>query len=356
MEPQTLDQSLQLEVGKLAAITAGYPDGIREDVQWIGGYLRERCNRNVAALEAQVKKLGYDTHATTFSRILRGKLVNPDGKPVMKLKTFSALVEALRREDQIAALAGKVPFVETTTWQDFKNYVDFKRAPETVCKFGLVIGPTGSQKTACAKQYAMRNNHGTTIHIESPETPMMMKFITKIARAYGVSEFHNGEKKRARITASVNDRSTIIVDNIQRMFRPRQGWSQPIFNYLQQLQDDTGCTVIMMCVPEFEMTLAQGMDNGYFEQFEGRVGGRSEFLLFDEYAPREDVEAIADAFGLEEASKHIQELENIARRRGRIRILFNALQKAKRRAESARKPLTMKFVRAVLAPDDADEN
>lgn len=340
------DQSLQLEVSKIEALTAHYPEDVREQTQWLAGFLRERCSRNISALCALVKKRGWDTHETTFSRILRGKLYDEAGQVCIKLKTYSQIIAALRQEDQLAQLAGRVPFIESTTWEDIRNYIDFKRAPDTVCKFGLIIGATGTQKTACCKQYAMRNNHGACVHIESPETPTMGKFITKLGRAYGVSEFHNLEKKRERVVESVNDRSTIIVDNIQRMYKDRRGWDQPIFNYLQQLQDDTNCTIILVCVPEFELTLSRGIDKGYFEQFEGRVGGQSEFLVIEPNVPSEDVLAIAEAFKLQDAEKHLGELETIARRRGRVRILFNALQKAARSAGEHK--LTMKHVRAAL--------
>jgi hypothetical protein len=344
----TQDQSLQLEVSKVKALVAGYPEGVREDAEWLAGFVRERCSRNLSTLAALCRKLKYEIHETTLSRVLRGKLFDAESQPVMRLKTFSSLIQALRKEDYLANLSGKVPFIETPTWTVFKDYVEFKRAPETVCKFGLVIGPTGSQKSRCAKEFAVRNNHGATAHMETPETPTMGKFITKLGVCYGVSEHYAGEKKRIRINEAVNDKSTIIIDNIQRMYKPRRGWDQPIFNYVQQLQDDTNCTIIFICVPEFEATLAGGMEKGYFEQFEGRVGGKSEFLVLPEFAPPEDVLAIAEAFGLKDAEDYLDELLKIAHQRGRIRILFNALQKAKRVAEASKAALTIVHVRAAM--------
>ncbi len=340
------DQSLQLETSKVEALTAHYPPQQADEVRWLAGFLRERCSRNLSALCAIAKKRKFDTHETTFSRILRGKMFDDDGKPCIKLKTFEQIISALRQEDQLAALSGRVPFIETSTWEDIKNYIDFKRAPDTVCKFGMILGPTGAQKGACEKHYAMLNNHGACVYIESPETPTMGKFKTKLGTAYGVSEFHNLEKKTLRINECVNDRSCIIVANVQRMFRERRGWDQPIFNYLQQLQEDTNCTVILEGVLEFGNTLTVGMDKGYLEQFEGRVGGSSEFLVLPEYAPGEDVLAIAEAFKLDDAKKNLDELQAIARQRGRIRILFNALQKAKR--DAGERQLTMRHVRKAL--------
>lgn len=346
-------QSLQLETHKLQNLFAAYPESVRDECLWLGAFLREHCSRNLTALETICRKRGFEVHETTLSRILRGKLFNDDGAPLLKLARLTQLIAALRQEDQLARLSGRVPFIETPTWEVIRDYLDFKRAPETVCKFGLLIGATGSQKSACAKHYAALNNHGTVVHLESPEMATMGRFITKLAVKYGISEFHNLEKKRERITECVSDRSCIIVDNIQRMYKDRHGWSQPVFNFLQQLQDDTNCTIILICVPEFELTLSSGLDKGYFEQFEGRVGGRSEFLVLPEYPPGEDVACIAEAFKLRDAEKHLPELEKIARSRGRVRILFNALQKGARLAGG--KPLSMRHVRAALNQDEGAE-
>lgn len=347
------NQSLQLETHKLQTLFAGYPDDVRDECLWLGAFLREHCSRNITALAAIAQKRGFDVHETTLSRVLRGKLFSDDGSPLIKLGKLKQLVAALRQEDQLAQLAGKVPFIETPTWESIRDYIDFKRAPETVCKFGLIIGATGAQKSACAKHYAALNNHGVVVHMESPEMATMGRFVTKLAVKYGVSEFHNIEKKRERVTECVTDRSCIIVDNIQRMYKEKQGWSQPVFNFLQQLQDDTNCTVILICVPEFELTLSRGLDKGYFEQFEGRVGGKSEFLVLPEYPERDDVQAVAEAFRLRDVEKHLEELEKIARSRGRIRILFNSLQKAARIANG--KPLSMRHVRTALNLEEGED-
>lgn len=344
---------LHLEDATLASHAATYPESMRENFLWLGGFLREKCQRNLDALEAIMQKLGFKTTGGTISKIIVGRWSkDSEGNataPIMSIANFNQLVDKLREHARIQQMAGKVPFVETETWEDFKAYVDVRRARDQVCKFGLVIGPTGSQKTACAKNYTMLNNHGTVKHIEAPDTPTMCKFVTDLAVAYGGSIWASNQAKIVRIHENVNDTKTIIIDNIQRLYKPSQGWNQPIFNYLQKLQDDTGCTIILMCVPEFELTLTSGREKGYFEQFEGRCGGKDEFLLLPDWTPREDLLRIAAAFKLQDADKHVAVLEGLAKQRGRIRILFNVLQKAKRRAESdGSRGLRIAHVKAVL--------
>lgn len=351
---------LLLESARLEAIFQMYPEPMREDALWLGGYVREKCSRSVDVLEAQVKKLGFSTTASTFLKVLRGQWNrNGDGQetaPIISIRNFQAIIEALRREDRISGLAGSVPYVETGTYRDIARFIDKKRAPQTICKFGVIIGPTGTGKSAAFKHYQQLNNHGLVVHVETPYVPSISKFVTKLAAAYGVSVFLSSEIKLKRLAENLNDRKTLIIDNAQRLYLPSRGSNQPCFNYLQEIQDDTGCTIILSITPEFETVLGHGMTAGYFEQFEGRAGGRQSFLVLDPYPPAEDVLQIAEAYGLRDAEKHVRYLETIVQRRGRIRILFTVLQEAKRLAEVESKPLTIGIVKEVFADEQRTES
>ena len=71
--------------------------------------------------------------------------------------------------------------------------------------------------------------------------------------------------------------------------------------------------------------------------------------MFPDFTPREDLLRIAAAFKLQDAGKHVAVLEELSRQRGRIRIVFNVLQKAKRRAEAeGSKVMRVSHIRAVL--------
>jgi len=351
--------NVSLESAKLENIASTYPETIRLDFLWLAGHLRDDCSRNLDVLVHRAHQHGFKTDKTTFSKILRGRW-NRDAEgavlehPIISVRNFNQLVDALRKDASRASLAGRVPFIETGTWLEFHDYIEVKRAPEQVCKFGLIIGPTGSQKSACAKQYRNLNNSGKVVHLEAPEKPTMGRFVRELGKAYGIPDKVSGEKLRMRITENVTAAKAIIIDNIQRLYKPQHGWNQEIFNYLQKLQDDTGCTIIMIAVPEFEIDLRAGRDRGYFEQFEGRVGGRSEFHILPDFTPREDILKIAEAFNLQDAEKHLDYLEKISKERGRIRILFNALQKAKRLADAAGKKLTIKHVRTARNEEDVE--
>jgi AAA domain len=325
------------------------PESMREPFIWLGVYLREDCNRSLDVLESNMSALGLPTTGSTIGKMIQGRWQkdadnNPTAAPVIAEKKFVDLVDRLRKQARLSAMAGQIPFIETETWQSIEPYIDVRRAAARICKFGLIIGPTGSQKSECLKQYATRNNHGACVHIEAPDTPTMGKFIHELARSYGVKH-QSWADKRVAILDNVNAAKTIIVDNVQRLFKPGHGWNQPILSFLQKLQDDTRCTIILACVPESE--LVRG-GHGYFEQFEGRCGGRQEFLWLPEYPQPSELLQIAEAFKLRDPQKHLPVLEDLAKTRGRIRVLFNTLQLAKQLAETeARKHITIADIRAV---------
>ncbi|HWY76897.1 MAG TPA: ATP-binding protein [Verrucomicrobiae bacterium] len=348
------NQVLQLETSHLETTAQLYPEPMREPFVWLGSYVSRECDRNLEVLEARVKSLGFETTASTFAKILRGRWQkdasgNPLDAPVMKLRNFLQLVDRLRADCNISAMAGRVPFVKTGTWELIKNYIDVRRAADRICKFGLVIGPTGAQKTACYHQYCLENNHGSCVWLEAPETSHFTQFITDLASCYGVSAYMPTTRKKLRIRECVNAKRTIIVDNIQRLYRSRDGANQPVFGYLQKLQDETRCTIIMSASPDFKGAIMAGEDRGYFEQFVGRCGGSAEFLELPAYTPREDALQIADAFGLQHAEKHAKYLEDLARRSGRVRTFFQAFQTAKQIAEDNK--LTIDHLREALGEE-----
>lgn len=331
------------------------PEPMRDDFVWLGTYTREECNRDIDLLWEKFKALGIVHDKTTWSKILRGFWNHTaDGRecpPCLAEEKFIKAVGALRKDARIKEQGGRVPFVMTPTAKDIFNYIDTKRAPDRVNKFGIIIGETGSQKTSATQEYARQNNHGLVVRVEAPETPSMSQFMTDLAKAYGYSAQASYSRKKTYVLEAVNHKKTIIVENIQRLYDPRHGDRQPIFSFLQKLQEDTGCTIILTLTPTFERTLLAGLQRGFFEQFEGRAGGRRTFLRLPAYPPEEDVVMIAKAFGLRDAERHADYLVTISREEGRIRRLFEDLQAAKISAEAEKEKLTISHVKAERGED-----
>jgi DNA transposition AAA+ family ATPase len=341
---------------ELDVIAQGYPQEMREPLMWLGWFGREECGRDLDILVSRAKELGIQHDKTSWSKILRGKW-NKDKEgqplisPVIALQKFLKAVQLLRDDHRVREMAGKVPFIMTPTAKDIFDYIDVRRAPERVNRFGVVVGYTGTQKTATFKEYCRRHNHGMCVWLEAPETGSMAEFMCWLGTKYGGAHTDSMNRARIRVFSTVKSRHTIIVDNAQSMYRAEKEYNQPTFSFLRRLQDEKQCTVILSITPEFHDKLMTQMLIGYFEQFEGRAGGRRNFLVLPKFPPAEDVLEIAKAFGLKDAEKHLEYLTAIAGEAGRVRRLFEDLQEAKICAEREKRPFSIGHVKEVRDED-----
>ena len=336
------DQTINREAALL-------PDAYQEDYRWLKGFTRDECAKDIDQLIARIYKAGGEMDKTTAAKIIRGRItVDHDGvpreNPVMNLDKLQALVRALREGVRLESIQGRIGWVETSVTRMMFSYFRKKWATDTVNKFGIVSGPTGSGKSAAAREFQRQNNHGACVHLEAPEGGGMQEFISRLGVRYGINPRMSSARKRDAIFATVKARNMIIIDNAQELWSEAGGMVQPRFSFLRRLQDETGCTVILMITPMFEDTLREHMLKGYFEQFVGRTGGVKNWIRLPDYPPANDCVTIAKSVGLVDAPTHKEALHAIAREPGRIRRLFEDLQAGQKLAKRAAKPFTFDFV------------
>lgn len=336
---------------------ASYPVELQEPFMWLGWFIREKCFGQLDVFMERAKAFGIEHDKTSWSKIMRGKWnQDSDGNevtPCIALKKLLGHIKRFRDQNAIDEMAGKIDFIETPTTQTIFAFIDNKRATDRVNKLGVVVGRTGLQKTASFKEYCRRNNHGACVWMEMPENGSMKEFIVMLGVKYGGARRDSFEGARRRVmetlmpTVGLKHR-TIIIDNAQAAYKEKNGAKQPVFDFIRRIGDETGCTVIISLTKEFHDTLqTDNQLKAYFEQFEGRAGGERGFLVLPDFPPEEDVLAIAEAFKLRDAEKHIDYLVKIGRERGRIRRIFEDLQQAKIDAETDKKPFTINYVKAV---------
>ncbi|MDR3405150.1 MAG: ATP-binding protein [Chthoniobacter sp.] len=349
---------MRLDDATVAEKIANYPPEIIEPVRWLAGYIRERCAGRLDLLVDHVKELGFSGKSKNyFYLVLTGRYFKPDGS----VANLAQIIDKLRAGVVLSQRAGKMPFIPTGTYRSIADLLDTRRAPGAVCKWAVIIGPTGAQKTESAKHYCELENakrFNSCIHTEAPEGVTLGSLLADLARRFGNSAWANANIQKGHIRASVNDRTLLLVDNAQRMYVPKASGQQPIFSFLQKLQDDSNCAVALMFAKDRANFLTRGEDNEFFEQIEGRAGGQKQFLTLDDFTPREDLIEIATAYELEgdltaNHSPEIAYLEKLSMERGRVRILFDALYRARMeadrlsKAENRKVALTLDLIRKV---------
>jgi hypothetical protein len=319
---------------------AHYPETAREATIWAQGFCREECKGNIQLFRSISEKLGFKYSQSYFYNILYGHYFktkkSTDGKTRIdgNVGAWLEIVEALRKHDQTNTAAGKLGFIETPTYRCIYNFITERRARGAACKWGGITGPTGAQKSECAKYYKLLHNHGRTVYLEAPARKSLGAFQRKLATQYGAPIRSTTNAQEAEIRDNVNEEKCIIVDNAQRLYIPGRGNAQPIFDYLLELQDDTGCCVILFFTEDFvNGDLSGGRAKNYFEQFIGRLGGFDDILRLPKFTPIADLKVIARAYGLEPGTGAMEYLTKWSRLDGRVRLVFHRLNRAKQFAQ-----------------------
>ncbi|ACB76671.1 ATP-binding protein [Opitutus terrae] len=286
---------------------AHYPDAVREGALWLRLFTQQKLNGEHALLWKLACALGLrDASGNNPSdqywyQVVTGRYFKPGGD-AKRLKVY---IDAIRAHALRQERAGMIGFVETDNWTLFRDYVDSRRTFSSSCRVGAVEGLSGAQKTSCRKQYTALNNHRETVGFEAPARATRARVVQKLAELYQVAESKNVGGKEVEIERFLKSAVTIevgeakprciIIDNVQRLFRPNvQPDQQPVFNYLHELQDDIGFCLILMWVPSFTRVITS--NDPYWAQWVGRIGGPDEILRLDQKLPRKDLLKFAREF------------------------------------------------------------
>lgn len=350
------EKLLNLDREHLKQIVLKYPEEVRQGVLWLGDFTRDRCGGRVSVLQETVRQFKLGQTDNYFYKVLSGRyFIDKQGNRIGSIYNFLEVVNKLQAAFKLSTESGAVDFIETSVYRSIADYIAVKASPHTICKFGVIIGYTGSQKTASYKRIRLLRNPADEklrricILVEASDSVRLGQFRTDIVAALGGSRLLNQKGCQNYIMERVQSDTILIIDNAQRLYF--EGSSrQPIFEYLIKLQEDTGCTPILSLTPDSQLRRDM-QNNDFFEQIIGRAGGVKKFLILPDYPPHEDLIAIARAFGLENPEQHLGYLERLSRLKGRIRILFDTFQEAKQNAMADGKPLTIDYLQEVRSAE-----
>lgn len=356
------NQAIHWEDHHIAAEAGILPEKLREPYVWLKTFLRDKCNRDLDVLTQKFRDRGVTVDKTNWTRICKGRWrIDTRGEectPCISQENFINSIIALREHIRVEVLEGTVPFVETSIWTVIKNFVDKKMRRERVNRFGMIVGPTGTQKTACYKELARRNR--LVKWMEAPENGSIKEFTCRLAHKFGGGSSISYFSARNKLFANATPEHCIIVDNTQALVRDpkqleRMGkviYSQPAYEFMRAFQDETGCAIIWSITPENEEQMFSARDEShiiYNEQFEGRCGGVDGFLRLPNFSPKRDILLITEELGFTfDEARHGDRLLEISKERGRIRRYFEILQEAKDLADLEKVRPGMKHIESVM--------
>ncbi len=339
-----------------------FPKDLQELFRWLKVFVRDECKRDVDVLVQRAKEQGVTIDKTNWVRVLKGRWKHDaDGNelpnPYVSATNLLQAITAVQKQVRVELLQGGMPFVETTTFHTIRRVIDKAMKKDRVNRFRVIVGPTGTQKTASYKELALRNP--LIKWMESADNGSLKEFVIRFAVKCGASRNISYGPARAKIFEAMQPHNgqpkCAIVDNMQDMVKSDKKLlalgknieQQPAYQFMRSLQDETGCAIIWSITPENEDQMFKA-DSIYLEQFEGRAGGRGNFMRLSNFPPKADVVMIAKTLGLKDADKNGDALLFIAKQRGRIRFFFEILQEAKDEAALDGKDFTYDYVQWAL--------
>lgn len=336
---------------------------------WLKTFVRDECKRDVDVLveRARLQKVTIDK--TNWVRILKGRWKHDaDGNelpsPYVSAFNLRNAIVSIRDNVRVELLEGGLPFVEISLFHTIRRAIEKRMRKDRVNKWQLILGPTGTGKTASYKELASRNP--LIKWLESSHNGSMKQFVVRLAVRCGASRSISYNQAEIKIFEAMMPRNgqtkCIIIDNMQDMVSSDRklmslGKSiekQPAYQFLRSLSEETGCAVIWSITPENEAQMFNA-ESIYMEQFEGRFGGRDGFLRLPNYVPKKDLVMIAEAIGFKDAKKHEDLLGRVGQERGRIRRFFEIMQDAKDAADADREPFTLEYLQGALEERSAPE-
>lgn len=330
----TLRGKTHLSLAELQADVAHYPPELREPTLAVQAFFVQACNSDLGVLTSlAVDKLKFERGTTYFQNWIKGYYFGKGGGDLKAggqgRADWLRFCKLLREYAQAGAAAAMLGTLETPTFRAIHSFVVERTAADAPCRFGGIVGPTGSQKTASLKLTALKLGFPRAVRFECPARPALGAFQRKLAEQYNARVGNRREKIEESIRLNVKPDSVLIVDNIQRAFIPHKKDDQPIFNYLLELQEDVNCTMILPLTPAFLGSLESGTAAGYFEQFVGRMGGLDNLLRLKDYTPMADIRYIARQYNLHDGEAAVEMMQKWSKMPGRVRILFAKLNRAR---------------------------
>lgn len=251
------------------------------------------CRDKRFSLAESADAVGYDS--TTIHRLFNGTY----GAKLDKV------VDAITRYKKVSAERDKrrdIGFIETSTWRKVSQICDsafYDAMP------AFIYGASQIGKTACLKEYALRNNHGQTRYIRMPSAPTFAYFVKTVAEACFISTRQNHDITRRRIMDSVDKKNLLIIDEVhQALITSSDMIARKVVEFLREVYDRTGCGIVLCGTKVLRDEFERGRQAMIFDQFRRR--GMLELNLPDS-PPKIDIIKIARSFDLDEPSDRVFE-------------------------------------------------
>ena len=202
----------------------------------------------------------------------------------------------------------------------------------------FIFGDSQIGKTTCLKEFARRNNHGTTKYLELPTAATLSTVKREVAKACYIGAKISEHELNERIPKAITGNMLIIVDEFHRPFKTSNRYQAVrIAEWLRELYDKTKCGMVFSATNIGLEELETGPSSLVLEQFRRR--GMMQLIL-PPTPPRADVNKFAKAFGLPPPDGEALEVIGAILKRSGLNQYVLFLQSAANLAANQNKPVS----------------
>lgn len=314
--------------------TEHLPEEQRRLVRWLHTHARQQK----WSWDDMVKAVGYSS--TTWSRIFRDAYRYAKGEPRagerMPVDEHCKAIARLEKTVADRESVRETGFIETSVWTRVEWLC--KRAFIRQ-KIGFIMGESQIGKTSCVREYARRNNHGQTTYVEMPPASGVQLMLRTIAEGLNVPSARGFDALLKDVCQALDESKLLIIDEIHRVFTTYQkGSVMRCLDTLRYIHDRTKCGLVLVGTQVMKDQLTRGEFAQYLKQLKRR--GRTLMLQLPTEPPRQDLDLMADRFGLAPATGEAEStLQTVARADGfgAVKML---LQDASERAAKRKRQVT----------------
>lgn len=314
--------------------TAELPENQRDLVRWL--YAVARDNKWESREVQERSGVAYNT----LYKVWTGRYVNERGEQI-GLKQICERIAHFKRLYDERALIHRPDFVETSVSRAMWKVFDETRLMQII---SLVYGESQIGKTFAAEEYYRRNNSGRTAYVRMPACAGSQMMVREIAEACHISPKQPYDHLMKRIRRVLDHSKLLIIDEAHLIWETYQrGSAVRCLGALREIHDRTKCGMVLVGTNVLSKEMNEGVHAQTLKQFRRR--DVYELQLPDE-PPREDLDRIAQAYGLREAKGVAEELLLQLARVDGLGKICKLLAKAKQVASKSQEKFTWEhFIR-----------
>lgn len=253
------------------------------------------------------------------------------------IEAFLKAIEHLAKIEREKESITRAGFVETNLTKKIFGVCDTAR---TFGKVMFLIGRSHIGKTTALREYASRNNGGSTIYLRAPAGGTKYRTLHVLCKTLKLPTGSTDAYKEEAIMDAFDERIILIVDEAHQYLGSKVGLRT--IEFLRELHDRTGCGIVFSATEVFERAL---LEDPATKKLLGQLRMRSLIhAKLPDRPTKANLNSFAKHFGLPPAESEALDLQTEVIKTDSLGRWLSIMEGASRLASKEKTTLTWQHV------------